>query len=90
MVMILLILAWMILNGFGFLLMGWDKAQAMKRKWRVRESVFFLLSFFGGAVGVWMGMKAFRHKTLHRSFRIGVPLFVAWNLFFLYVLWEII
>jgi uncharacterized membrane protein YsdA (DUF1294 family) len=90
MVMILLILAWMILNGFGFLLMGWDKAQAMKRKWRVRESAFFLLSFFGGATGVWMGMKAFRHKTLHRSFRIGVPVLFAWNLFFLYVLWEII
>ena len=88
MVIILFVLAWFLLNGFSFILMGWDKAQAIKQKWRVKESVFFFLAFFGGAIGVWIGMKAFRHKTLHRSFRIGVPVFVAWNLFFLYVFWE--
>lgn len=86
--MILFIFLYILFNLFCFFLMGWDKAQAIKRKRRVAEKVFFLLAFVGGAIGVWAGMKAFRHKTLHKSFRLGIPIFVAWNLFYLYVLWE--
>ena len=33
--------------------------------------VNFLL--FGGSLGGMLGMAAFRHKTLHKSFRIGFP-----------------
>ena len=40
---------------------------------RVPERTLFLLSAIGGSVGALLGMKAFHHKTLHRSFRIGVP-----------------
>ena len=32
-----------------------------------------LLSAIGGSVGALLGMRVFHHKTLHRSFRIGVP-----------------
>lgn len=88
MMTILFVFLYILFNFFCFFLMGWDKAQAIKQKRRVAEYLFFLLAFAGGAIGVWVGMKAFRHKTLHNSFRLGIPVFVAWNLFYLYVLWE--
>jgi uncharacterized membrane protein YsdA (DUF1294 family) len=78
----------LIFNLCGFLLMGWDKERAKKEKWRVRESTFFWIALLGGAVGVWIGMKKFRHKTLHLSFRLGIPLCIVWNVFFLYFLWQ--
>jgi uncharacterized membrane protein YsdA (DUF1294 family) len=75
-------------NLLGFLLMGWDKQKAKTGKWRIKESTFFWIALLGGAVGVWLGMRKFHHKTLHRSFRIGIPICIVWNLFFLYFLWQ--
>ena len=37
------------------------------------KKTLFLLSAIGGSVGALLGMRVFHHKTLHRSFRIGVP-----------------
>ena len=37
------------------------------------ERTLLLLSVIGGSVGALLGMKVFHHKTLHRSFRIGIP-----------------
>ncbi len=58
----------------AFVLMGIDKSRAIRRRRRIPERAFFVLALLGGAAGVIGGMLAFRHKTLHRSFRIGVPL----------------
>ncbi|MDQ6421608.1 DUF1294 domain-containing protein [Paenibacillus sp. LHD-117] len=70
-----------VLNGFTFLLMGWDKRRAKQRgKRRVPEKRFFLLGAVGGALGVWYGMKAWRHKTQHRAFTVGIPYLIAVNL----------
>lgn len=60
-------------NALAFILMGVDKYQAIKRSWRVPESRFFVLAFIGGAVGIYLGMHCFRHKTKHPSFFIGIP-----------------
>lgn len=35
-----------------------------------------LLGFFGGALAEYLTMKAIRHKTLHKKFMIGLPLFI--------------
>ena len=73
----------LLLSALGFFLCRFDKRRARKGGRRVRERTFFLLSFFGGGPGVLAGMFCFRHKTLHRSFRIGVPLLIllaaAWQ-----------
>jgi uncharacterized membrane protein YsdA (DUF1294 family) len=69
------------LNGWTFLLMGWDKKRAKQRgKRRVPEKRFFVIGAFGGALGVLAGMKVWRHKTQHRSFTVGIPYLVALNL----------
>ncbi len=62
-----------LINVTAFLLMGYDKRNAKKGKWRVPESRIFLAAAIGGSVGVWLGMQQFHHKTLHKKFKYGIP-----------------
>ena len=78
------VLGWWLLavNLVTFLVFGIDKWKAKRKATResvrrVPEKTFFLLSVIGGSVGALLGMKAFHHKTLHRSFRIGIPLILV-------------
>lgn len=77
-------------NAAGFLLMLIDKEKARKNRWRIRESVLLGTAAIGGSIGVFAGMQAFRHKTLHKRFSIGVPAImtaqVALALYILYLL----
>ncbi len=61
------------MNVIGFAVMGIDKYKAIKGRWRVPEKTLFLLSLLGGSIGTWAGMYAFRHKTKHWYFVIGMP-----------------
>ncbi|TLS39410.1 DUF1294 domain-containing protein [Pseudalkalibacillus caeni] len=63
----------MIANIFGFLVMGEDKKRARKQHWRISEQNLWLVALAGGAVGIYSGMKVFRHKTKHKSFIYGIP-----------------
>ena len=61
------------INLLLFVLMGVDKAKAKRGSRRVPEATLFFLAVVGGSLGGMLGMAAFRHKTLHRSFRVGFP-----------------
>ena len=56
-----------------FVLMGADKRKAKRGARRVPEATLFVLAVLGGSLGGLLGMAAFHHKTLHKSFRIGFP-----------------
>lgn len=78
-----LLAIWLLLiNLVTFLVFGLDKLKA-KRKVkresvrRVPEKTLFLLAVIGGSVGALLGMRVWRHKTLHRSFRFGIPAILA-------------
>ena len=62
-----------VMNLFAFLSMWSDKRRARRGKWRIPERTLFLLSFLGGSVGALAGMYAFRHKTTHGKFVVGMP-----------------
>jgi uncharacterized membrane protein YsdA (DUF1294 family) len=62
------------INLIGFFIMAADKYKAKHRKWRIAESTIWFISIIGGAIGTTAGMRLFRHKTKHRSFRYGLPL----------------
>lgn len=64
-------------NFLAFLLMGADKRRARKGARRIPERTLFLFPLLGGSLGGIAGMGMFRHKTLHRAFRLGLPAILA-------------
>ncbi|MBO4448952.1 MAG: DUF1294 domain-containing protein [Clostridiales bacterium] len=64
---------YIIMNLVTFILYGADKAKAKKGKWRIPEKTLLLFAACFGGLGAFLGMKVFRHKTKHTSFRILVP-----------------
>ena len=70
-----LVVIWLlILNAAGFMMMGMDKRKAKRDEWRIPERNFFIVALLGGALGCYIGMQVFHHKTLHKAFTIGMPL----------------
>ena len=69
----LIIIYFIVMNLFGFALMGIDKRKAIKRLWRIPESVLFIVALIGGSIGCILGMQVFRHKTRHWYFVFGMP-----------------
>ena len=70
----------LIWNFIVFILFGVDKYKAKKGQWRIPEKTLLWCAFLFGSVGALLGMKTFRHKTLHNKFRIGLPLMVVFHL----------
>ncbi len=70
------------INIMSLIITGYDKKMARAGGWRVSERNLLLLAFIGGAAGIHIGMRIFRHKTRHWHFRIGVPFLIGLNLLF--------
>lgn len=66
----------LIINLIAFVLYGIDKKRALRNEYRISERVLLWIARLGGAIGSWLGIKLFRHKTKHTKFRIIVPLWM--------------
>lgn len=53
----------LLINVASFILMGVDKASAIRNGSRIPEKWFFTISMLGGPLGVFLGMLVFHHKT---------------------------
>ena len=81
-----------VINLLAFLAFGLDKWKAKRKEKkesvrRVPERTLFLLAAIGGSVGALLGMKAFHHKTLHKSFRFGIPAILILQILLVGGLW---
>ena len=79
----------LIVNLIAFVLYGVDKSRARREKWRIPEATLIGVAAAGGALGAFVGMKVWHHKTKKLKFTILVPLFlIVWlaGLFYLYSL----
>ena len=65
-----------IMTVITFVLYGVDKSKAKKGRWRIPEKTLLLFAACCGGLGAFLGMKIFRHKTKHTSFKILVPVFM--------------
>ena len=63
-----------IINALGFVLMRVDKQRAKRKLWRIPEATLMGVAILGGSIGSLLGMYAFRHKTKHPKFTVGIPL----------------
>ena len=69
-----IVMAYIVLvNLAAFVVFGIDKWKAGHRRWRISEATLLMSAVVGGSLGAWLGMKVWRHKTLHCKFRYGVP-----------------
>lgn len=60
-----------------FVLMGRDKWQAVRHNWRIPEATLLGFARCFGAIGGYLGMKIFHHKTRHKRFAIGMPVMMV-------------
>lgn len=88
-----LVACWLVLiNLVTFFIFGLDKYKAKRKVHRettrrIPEKTLFLLSGVGGSMGALLGMRVFHHKTLHKSFRFGIPAILAAHIVILLGLW---
>ena len=69
------------INLYGVFAMYSDKKKSQKGKWRTPENTLFTIASAFGALGIFIGMRLFRHKTKHNKFVIGIPLILVVQLF---------
>jgi len=65
---IVLIVFFALINAFTWYLFWVDKQRAIRRQWRVQESVLLFLAFLGGTIGAFAARNVFRHKTRKQPF----------------------
>lgn len=88
-----LLASWLILiNVVTFCAFGLDKWKAKRKEKkesvrRIPEKRLLALAALGGSVGALLGMRAFRHKTLHKAFRLGIPAILALQILIPFGLW---
>lgn len=59
-----------VMSLITFILYAVDKAKSKKNAWRIKEATLLLCSFFLGALGGYLGMLVFHHKTKHWYFQV--------------------
>ncbi len=68
------LILYVVMGVIAFSAYGIDKYRAKHDMWRIPEKTLLLLALLGGAIGAYLGMKTFHHKTQHKKFTIIVPL----------------
>ncbi|XID95969.1 DUF1294 domain-containing protein [Paenibacillaceae bacterium WGS1546] len=77
-----------VVNAIAMFLTAYDKEQAKNKGRRIPERTLFLWAAIGGAPGVMLGMRIWRHKTKHRSFVLGMPIILLVQIVLLFRYWE--
>ena len=76
----ILVIVFGILSVITFFMYGIDKFKAQRGKWRISEKALLISSFVGGAVGGFLAMQLFRHKTKHWYFNVVNILGLVWQI----------
>ena len=79
-----------LVNAAGLLFMLADKHRARKKQWRIPEAALMGIAAMGGSICALLGMYAFRHKTRHPKFYIGIPVLLVIQLCLAILLYQII
>lgn len=83
----LLITYFILINIVGFFIMFIDKKKAINHSFRISERNLIFIALIGGSIGTLLSMKAFRHKTKHIKFTLGIPLILTIQIaVFLYIM----
>ena len=86
---VLLLTLFLVMSVAAVIVTCHDKRAARMKRSRVPERVLMLIAFFFGSFAMYLTMRAIRHKTLHKKFMIGIPIFMALHVLLLicYFVW---
>lgn len=76
-VWVIILIIW---NVTTFFLMGMDKRNASKNRWRLSERALLACAFLAGAAGVLVGSLVYRHKTKKKKFKVLLALALVVNI----------
>jgi len=83
-----LLIFWTLVNLLAFLIMFNDKLKASNlNSERISEGLLFFLAAVFGALGIYIGMFIFRHKTQKWYFLLGIPLLIIENIATIYIVY---
>jgi uncharacterized membrane protein YsdA (DUF1294 family) len=87
----LLISIFVCINLVTLFIAAYDKRKATVGNDRERtpEGVLFFLASILGALGVFIAMQVFRHKTKKWYFQLGIPLLIVQNAIVFYMLYNL-
>ena len=79
-ILTIIAIVWLILiNLTAFIAYGVDKRKAVKGQWRIPEATLWTIALLGGSIGSYITMRTIRHKTQHKSFMIGFPAIISFQ-----------
>ena len=73
-----------VINILTFAVYGIDKWKARQGNWRISEATLLMLAVIGGTIGALLGMQVWRHKTMHKKFKYGLPLILLAQIALIY------
>ncbi len=85
-IIIIIFFVFVVINILSFTLFFIDKKRAVRGKYRISEGSLLTISLLFGALGSYLGMQIFSHKTKKAKFQLGLPLLIFLNLIVLYYL----
>jgi len=77
-----------VINILTFAVYGIDKWKAKQGSWRISEATLLMLAVIGGTIGALLGMQVWRHKTMHKKFKYGLPLILLAQIALIYLISE--
>ena len=75
-----------VVNILTFAVYGIDKWKAKQGSWRISEATLLMLAVIGGTIGALLGMQVWRHKTMHKKFKYGLPLILLAQIALIYLI----
>ena len=75
-----------VINILTFAVYGIDKWKAKQGSWRISEATLLMPAVIGGTIGALLGMQVWRHKTMHKKFKYGLPLILLAQIALIYLI----
>ena len=75
-----------VINILTFAVYGIDKWKTKQGSWRISEATLLMLAVIGGTIGALLGMQVWRHKTMHKKFKYGLPLILLAQIALIYLI----